>query len=154
VSNQLKAFNFVFAQFVLLFLLVAAPRDDQAYGPLDPMLGWVGIGMLIAGLLVVGIGFFGLGRTLTVSPVPKSDGQLVTSGMYSKVRHPIYSGLLLLALGIVLDAGYWPQLVLFVFLFVLLNAKANYEEELLKQKYPDYKKYAVHTPRFFPRIGR
>ncbi|MFM1778902.1 MAG: hypothetical protein RIS51_47 [Actinomycetota bacterium] len=153
MSNQLKAFNFVFAQFVLLFLLVAAPRDDQAYGNLDQALGWIGVAAFVTGLAIVGISFFGLGRTLTVSPVPKQDGKLITSGLYSKVRHPIYSGLLLLALGVVLDAGYWPQLVLAIFLFVVLNAKASFEEELLRAKYPEYKQYAIHTPRFIPRIG-
>lgn len=153
MSNQLKAFNFVFAQFVLLFLLVAAPRDDKAYGYFDEILGWIGIAAIAAGLLVVGISFIGLGKTLTVSPVPKQHGQLITAGLYSKVRHPIYSGLLLVALGVILDAGYWPQLVLAVFLFIVLNAKANYEEELLRAKYPEYKQYAIHTPRFIPRIG-
>lgn len=154
MSNQLKAFNFVFAQFVLLFLLVAAPRDDKAYGSLDEFLGWIGIAAFVAGLLIVGISFIGLGKTLTVSPVPKQNGQLITTGLYARVRHPIYSGLLLLSIGVILDAGYWPQLVLAIFLFIVLNAKANFEEELLKSKYPEYKKYAVHTPRFIPRIGR
>jgi protein-S-isoprenylcysteine O-methyltransferase Ste14 len=55
-------------------------------------------------------------------------------------------------LGVVLDAGWWPQIVIALMLYFLLNIKAQFEEDLLRQKYPEYKAYALKTPRFFPRI--
>jgi Putative protein-S-isoprenylcysteine methyltransferase len=78
---------------------------------------------------------------------------LVTGALYARVRHPIYFGLLLASVGVVLDAGPWPQFAILLLLYVLLNIKASYEEELLAKRYPDYKAYAQKTPRFFPRIG-
>jgi protein-S-isoprenylcysteine O-methyltransferase Ste14 len=39
-------------------------------------------------------------------------------------------------------------------LFALLNTKAEFEESLLRKKYPAYDKYALKTPRLFPRLGR
>ena len=77
---------------------------------------------------------------------------LVTSGLYGRVRHPIYFGLLVLAFGVVLDAGWWPQIVIALMLYFLLNIKAQFEEDLLRKKYPEYTAYALKTPRFFPRI--
>lgn len=154
MSNRLRAFNYVFAQFALLFVLFLSPRDDQAYGAIDLVLGFLGLALIFTGIAIALLSFLGLGKTLTASPVPKENGQLVTTGPYSRVRHPIYFGLLLVAIGVVLDAGYWPQLPVAVLLYVLLNSKANWEEEMLKQKYPEYKNYMLKTPRLFPRLGR
>lgn len=154
MSNRLRAFNYVFAQFALLFVLLLSPRDDTAYSVMDPVLGYLGLVMVFTGIALAMLGFLGLGKSLTASPVPKKNGQLKTTGLYARVRHPIYFGLLLVAIGVVLDAGYWPQLPIAVLLYVLLNSKANWEEEMLKQQYPDYKNYILKTPRFFPRLGR
>src|SRR4028118_994923 len=53
-------------------------------------LGLAGIVLILKGLLV-------LGRNLTPLPYPKADGQLVRSGVYGLVRHPLYSGLIFAA---------------------------------------------------------
>lgn len=86
--------------------------------------------------------------------MPKEKGQLVTTGIYSRVRHPIYFSLLVMGFGVMLDAGYWPQVIVYMLLFALLNTKAEFEETLLRKKYPAYEKYALKTPRLFPRLGR
>jgi protein-S-isoprenylcysteine O-methyltransferase Ste14 len=67
------------------------------------------------------------------------------------MRHPIYTGLLTFALGVGLDAGI-PQLIFVAALFVLINRKARWEEELLMQRYPEYAEYMSKTPRFLPRL--
>jgi protein-S-isoprenylcysteine O-methyltransferase Ste14 len=109
--------------------------------------------MAIAGVILL-VSFAALGNSLTASPLPKQRGQLITTGLYSYVRHPIYSGLLLLSLGVVLDAGWWPQLVIALMLFLLLRIKAQFEESLLRKAYPKYAAYALKTPMFFPRLGK
>jgi len=53
-----------------------------------------------------------------------------------------------------LDSGYWPQIICFLLLYSLLSLKADWEESMLREKYPQYKAYAEKTPRFFPRLGR
>jgi protein-S-isoprenylcysteine O-methyltransferase Ste14 len=59
-----------------------------------------------------------------------------------------------MSLGVMLDAGYWPQIIVVMLLYVLLGNKADFEESMLRERYPQYKKYAERTPRFFPRLGR
>lgn len=141
-------------QFVLLGVLLTAPRLPQPYGALTPVISLIGLALMgIAGLLLL-ISFAALGNSLTASPLPKQRGQLVTTGLYAHVRHPIYSALLLLSLGVVLDAGWWPQLVVALMLFLLLRIKAQFEEALLRKSYPKYAAYAAKTPMFFPRLGK
>lgn len=154
MSDQRKALSFVLGQFALLALLVLAPRTKNPYGSLSEVLSAIGVVLIFLAVAAVLLSFSGLRRSLTASPIPKADGQLVTGGLYRFVRHPIYSAILLAAFGVLLDAGYWPQLPIALMLYLLLNQKANFEEELLLKRYPDYPKYQRSTPRFFPRFNR
>jgi protein-S-isoprenylcysteine O-methyltransferase Ste14 len=141
-------------QFLLLAILFTAPRMTAPYGSLSGAISFLGLAVMALGFLVLATSFFRLGRSLTASPIPKEEGLLVTTGLYSRVRHPIYFGLLLLGIGVVLDAGYWPQLVVLAMLYLLLRIKAEFEESLLKKRYPGYAAYAAKTPRFFPRLTK
>jgi protein-S-isoprenylcysteine O-methyltransferase Ste14 len=139
-------------QFVLLAALVIVPR-----GALWPV-GTVALifaGVLIAaGFVLAVLGVRGLGSALTASPVPKGGSALVTSGVYGRVRHPIYTGLLTGGLGLVaIGASVW-HLVLWVALLVLLSTKARWEERMLAATHPDYASYAGRTGRFLPGVGR
>lgn len=141
-------------QFVLLGVLLTAPRLPDPYGALTPFISLLGLALMAVAGVILLVSFAALGNSLTATPLPRERAQLVTTGLYSYVRHPIYSGLLLLSLGVVLDAGWWPQAVVALMLFVLLRIKAQFEETLLRKKYPKYAAYAAKTPMFFPRLGK
>lgn len=139
-------------QFVLLAALVIVPRG--ALWPVGTIALVVAGALIAAGLLLAVLGVRGLGTALTASPVPKGGSSLVTSGVYSRVRHPIYTGLLTGGLGLVaIGASVW-HLVLWVALLVLLSAKARWEERMLAATHPDYAAYASRTGRFLPGLGR
>jgi protein-S-isoprenylcysteine O-methyltransferase Ste14 len=125
---------------------------DSPYGEISDLISYLGLAVMAGGIAILIASFIRLGKSLTANPVPKDEGELVVSGLYSFVRHPIYLGLLLLGFGVVLDAGYWPQILIFLMLYIQLHIKANFEEYLLRQKYPGYAAYAAKTPRFFPRF--
>ena len=141
-------------QFVLLGVLLTAPRLPDPYGALTPFISLLGLALMAVAGAILLVSFVALGNSLTASPLPKQRGKLVTTGLYSYVRHPMYSGLLLLSLGVVLDAGWWPQAVVALMLFLLLRIKAQFEETLLRKAYPRYATYAAKTPMFFPRLGK
>jgi protein-S-isoprenylcysteine O-methyltransferase Ste14 len=143
---------YVIAQFVLLADLLLAPADVAGWGPAHDALAIVGLVAFTVGILLVFAAGFGLGKSLTAMPIPKDDGHLVEVGLYKHVRHPIYSGLLLLALGLVFSNGPWPQLLIWALLFLVLNRKARFEEDFLRKKYTNYLAYAAETPRFLPRV--
>lgn len=96
----------------------------------------------------------GLGRTFTASPIPKADGELVTTGAYGLVRHPIYSGLLVLGVGLVVIGASALHLIAWVALLSVLMTKARLEERMLDGQYPDYVEYAARVGRLVPGVGR
>lgn len=152
MNDKSRGYFYVAIQFLLIALLFTAPRQADPYGTFSDLIGIVGVAVIALGAVILVTSFVRLGKSLTANPVPKDDGVLVTSGLYGRVRHPIYFGLLVLAFGVVLDAGWWPQIIIALMLYFLLNIKAQFEEDLLRKKYPEYKAYALKTPRFFPRI--
>lgn len=154
MNNRTRGYIYVAGQFLLLAILFTAPRMPNPYGPLSDLLSYLGIALIVSGVVILIMSFTKLGKSLTANPVPKEDGVLVVDGLYSRVRHPIYFALLLLAAGVILDAGWWPQLIIGAMLYIQLLIKASFEESLLKKKYPTYAAYAAKTPRFFPRLGK
>ncbi len=154
MSDKSRGIAYVALQFVLLGVLFTAPRLPDPYGALTPFISLLGLSLMAVAGVILLVSFAALGNSLTALPLPKPRGTLVTTGLYAHVRHPIYSGLLLLSLGVVLDAGWWPQLVVALMLFLLLRIKAQFEESLLRKAYPKYVAYAAKTPMFFPRLGK
>lgn len=101
--------------------------------------------LIFAGAMIIGIAFKQLGTSLTPSVRPVQNGKLITTGIYSIVRHPMYSGVIMLALGWSLG---WGSLLSFTFSIVLavfFAFKAQKEEKLLNEKYPEYTDYKVHV---------
>ena len=154
MNSRARGYIYVAGQFLLLFVLFTAPRATSPYGPLSDLLSYAGIALMFAGVIVLVMSFLNLGRSLTANPVPKETAELVTTGLYARVRHPIYFAILLLAFGVVLDAGWWPQVIIAGMLFIQLQIKATFEESLLRQKYPAYASYASKTPMFIPRLSK
>ena len=79
---------------------------------------------------------------------------LITSGPYSKVRHPGYSGLVLIYFGFALGFAVVWMLVPAVIFTILTCLTAIKEEEFLKEQFgKEYEEYARRVPwRFIPKI--
>ena len=145
-----KGKRLVFLQFALIIVLAIFPDNNAV----DPRLSIIGTVMLAIGLVLLFTGFRGLGKSLTANPVPNADGVLVTSGIYSIVRHPIYLGLLIITLGLVVSSGVWAQMIVWVALAVLLTYKMRWEEVLLSAKYKGYAEYKTRVPAIIPGLKR
>ncbi|WP_294179877.1 isoprenylcysteine carboxylmethyltransferase family protein [uncultured Schumannella sp.] len=143
----------VVVQFVLLAALVLLPWTTP-FWERSPVAFAIGGTLALAGAVIAVLGVVGLGRSLTANPVPLDESELVTGGLYGLVRHPIYSGLLLAGLGVMLVAATSWHLVAWAALVALLMTKARWEERMLFERYQDYADYARRTGRFVPGIGR
>jgi protein-S-isoprenylcysteine O-methyltransferase Ste14 len=137
-----KGQGWVALQFALLAALVAVAWWDRGGWP-DSLRTWllvIGVLSLVCGLVVAVMGATGLGSSLTANPAPLPGATMKADGVYAVVRHPIYAGLLQVALGVALMSGPWA-LVPALALVVLLDLKRRVEEEFLVGTYPEYAAY-------------
>jgi len=141
-----KGKRLVFLQLALIIVLALFP--DSA--TVDPRLSIGGTVLLAIGLIILFAGFKGLGKSLTANPVPIEDGKLVTTGIFSIVRHPIYLGLLVVTLGLVLSSGVWAQILVWAALAMLLTYKMRWEEVMLSKKFKGYTEYMATVPALIP----
>ena len=85
--------------------------------------------------------------------VIKEDHELIERGPYAYVRHPIYSGLLLMVLGAAIISGLVGAFVMLAILFFAFWFKASQEEQLLTKHFPDaYPNYKARVKAFIPFI--
>jgi protein-S-isoprenylcysteine O-methyltransferase Ste14 len=147
---------FVLAQFAIFGLLAFGPRTLP--GLPDWSLPWQLLGTLLGGLflcsgsLLALAGVVVLGRNLTPLITPKQDAELMESGPYRLVRHPIYSGIIQLSFGWGLWVHGWLTLLYAVILFLVFDRKLRREESVLHKTFPGYAAYAARVRRLIPFI--
>ncbi|MGE3802492.1 MAG: isoprenylcysteine carboxylmethyltransferase family protein [Candidatus Kapaibacterium sp.] len=120
----------------------------------NPLLYPAGI-LFIAGTFLLLAGTRKLGSNLTPTPEPKHSAHLVVEGLYSRVRHPIYGGILLMIWGVTLlvflGEMQFPIVSTALLITLFFTAKSFYEEERLTERYPEYSSYKKSTWRFLPK---
>lgn len=85
-----------------------------------------------------------------ILPEPRHGGRLVVSGPYRWVRHPMYSALMLVALGGVLNSLHSLNVLGMAWMVATLWIKAGREERLMVQMHSAYARYQQTVPRFIP----
>jgi len=127
-------------------------RSRKPDWPRPPVVRVATAALAVGGGVILIAGAGALGRGLTASPLPNEHAQLRTGGLYRRMRHPIYSGLIALSLARTLDSRDHRQAVLSSALILLLRGKSSFEERALGRRFADYPAYAAATPRFIPRL--
>ena len=145
---------FVVAQIVLIALVFLGPRTVAGLPawsfPFPRAWPVAGGALMIAGGGLFGAGILRLGRGLTPLPYPKDGAELVQTGPYALVRHPMYGGGLVLALGWALWVHGWLTLGYVAVLFVFLDVKSRREERWLAGKFPAYAAYQRRVRKLIP----
>ncbi|HHF7365228.1 TPA: isoprenylcysteine carboxylmethyltransferase family protein [Legionella bozemanae] len=101
----------------------------------------VGFLLLIIGFLIFIIAVKQLGVAFIPVVTPVEKAQLVTSGIYGVVRHPIYTGLITLAIGWSIFWGSPFSFIASLGLILFFHFKTKKEEMLLSKKYSEYAQY-------------
>jgi protein-S-isoprenylcysteine O-methyltransferase Ste14 len=92
-----------------------------------------------------------LGRNWSAEVTFKQDHQLIESGPYALARHPIYTGLIVMALGTAIDYGRAFGFAVLIALCGSLWWKARQEERIMSRHFPDaYAEYSKHVRAIIP----
>ena len=111
---------------------------------------WIGAAFTAVGVAVAIWARLYIGRNWSPRPAMKEEHALVTGGPYAFIRHPIYSGILLAALGTAV-AGTVVGAILFVFLGAVFLSRVGREERIMLELFPGaYPSYQSRTKRLIP----
>jgi protein-S-isoprenylcysteine O-methyltransferase Ste14 len=138
---------------ILAFLRLPWARTHLGWQPdLGLFWPWVGAALTLVGITLAVWARVYLGRNWGMPQTLRRDHELVSSGAYQLVRHPIYAGILLALLGTALAYGpFW-----FIILFgagAFFVYSTYVEERDLCARFPDaYRRYRARTKRLVPFI--
>ena len=112
---------------------------------------WLGAALTVGGLLFAVWAREHLGRNWSRSVSIKQDHELITTGPYAVVRHPIYTGILTGFVGFAIDISEVRGFVVFVLFFLVFWAKLSKEEQWMRSQFGEtYAKYVHRTAALVP----
>jgi protein-S-isoprenylcysteine O-methyltransferase Ste14 len=147
---------YVIIQFILFAIVGLGPRSlpgaDGWPAPFDVIGIFLGLLFGFLGGLLGLAGVFSLGTNITAVPHPKDNANLVQSGAYKFVRHPIYSGIILAGIGFAFVVNGTLTFLYVLVLFVFFDIKSRREEKWLTDKFMDYTGYQKRVKKLIPFI--
>jgi protein-S-isoprenylcysteine O-methyltransferase Ste14 len=146
--KPLKIFVLAFILIQTLFLdLFPIAQDPYWLRVCGSVIFFMGLGTAVLGRVQLGKNWVDL-EDFQVLP----EQSLTTRGIYRYIRHPIYSGDIVLLTGLQLALNSWLVVVVFALLMITVK-QALAEEALLARVFPDYAEYCRRTKRFIPFIA-
>ena len=145
---------YVVIQAILIGLILFGPQGSALVGVgiLKTILQSCGIAIGLLACLIMVIAAINLGKNLTPLPCPKDNAELIQTGLYRFVRHPIYFGVLLAALAWLFIFPGVYVLAYAIGLFFLFDLKASREEIWLVGRFPAYRAYQAKVKKLIPAI--
>ncbi len=147
---------YVIIQIVMFALVVFGPQMAMGwpawtspYAELGSIAGGI---LLLMGVALATAGYLRLGANLTALPYPKEQSTLVETGAYQIVRHPMYSGLIIMSLGWGIFVHGWLTSGYALILLVFFDIKSRREEQWLKEKFARYAAYQKRVHKLIPFI--
>jgi protein-S-isoprenylcysteine O-methyltransferase Ste14 len=122
--------------------------------PDTPSVQWLGVVIMAAGVAIAFWARFHLGANWSGVVTLKQDHELIRTGPYRTIRHPIYTGILLAFLGNAVEVGQVRGLLGLLIIWLSFYVKARREESFLVQEFgPRFDEHAQHTGMFLPKFS-
>lgn len=143
--------GWVVVQLVLLVAIIGAGFVGPQWSGMARLVGAiVGVAFVTLGVWLVLGGILRLRRQLTAYPRPVPGGRLVEDGVYAYVRHPMYGGGMIAALGWGLAMASPLALAGVLLLGAFFDLKSRREEAWLAEQFAGYADYRQRTRRLIP----
>jgi protein-S-isoprenylcysteine O-methyltransferase Ste14 len=112
---------------------------------------WIGVALVIAGLAFAIWARVHLGGNWSGTVTIKQGHELIRSGPYALVRHPIYTGLITALLGTTLASGTVHAAIGLAIIVVAFVRKSRTEEDFMRETFPgEYQRYSAGVPALIP----
>ena len=139
---------------VVPFVYIATSFPRLAAYPFQPFQAWLGLFFAAASLLIFRLTHRALGRNWSISLDVREGHQLITEGIYRKVRHPMYTAFWLWAVAQALLLPNWVAGFSGIIGFgILFFGRVAREEQMMLETFCDrYRAYMARTYRIIPLI--
>lgn len=162
--KKVKSQESFFTRFVLYWLpiiiaaLLLGPGEwfgrsliRENFVPHTDLVGIIGLVFSFSGAIIACYSRYLLGKNWSLSVQKKEEHELIQTGIYKIVRHPIYTGILLLFIGNTLIVGDYRGIIAVVLVFVSFWYKLLKEENVLTETFGDqYVEYKKRTKALIP----
>ena len=143
LKESLQAINeliIVFLQFLIIILhfIQWDFLTKKEIVKVNSIYNFFGLLIIITGTIVMVMAIRDLGSNLSPLPRPISNGNLITSGIYNLIRHPMYYSLILISFGIFITKLSFYYLFLTISLALIIKFKIILEEKYLNIKFKNY----------------
>ena len=141
------------------FYLLSQPQVrygwlGNRFVPAGPVGEWIGVLLTAAGIVVAFWARWHLGTNWSGAVTLKEGHELIRTGPYRSIRHPIYTGILLALLGTAISFGEVRALLAVAVVWLSFYIKARREESFLTQEFgPGFAEHKRHTGMFLPRFS-
>jgi protein-S-isoprenylcysteine O-methyltransferase Ste14 len=130
------------------------PLLNERFAPLAVWPAALGAALTFAGLAFCVWARFTIAANWSGDVQLKRDHELIVAGPYAHVRHPIYTGILMMFAGTALAVGEWRAALAVVLAAAAFWRKLKLEEAVMRRQFGEaYERYAARTPALIPFVG-
>lgn len=158
-ESRLDRLSYSLPLFAAMFLMIV-PRAHRGwlgirFTPASDTSGWAGAALTIAGVAVAIWARWHIGGNWSGTVTLKEGHELIRTGPYRRIRHPIYTGILLAGLGTAIEIGRIAALIALALGWGSFWFKARREESFLREEFgAQFEEHRKQTGMFLPKLFR
>ena len=144
--NSARGRFLLYSQILLMGIIIFAPKQST----INALWSLAGSLLLMVSILIFMKSKRDLAQAFYPYPEPKTGAPFISSGIYSRVRHPMYLAFLVGSLGFVLIKQSVLPIVSTILLTLILNIKYRFEDRLLRARWSEAKDYQKSVRALIP----